>query len=179
MYFLIVVIVKLNPINRNMFFHFDKKFKLLAPGRCGSTSLHHYFGYTERALTGNRLPWREFNKGKKPHIIVLRHPVERFWSASNQQGHSYGDRLWYEHCQPYLHNIKCDFKYIPFEKLNSYLELSSDTEITNTSRRGLAQFQKNEFLTKDALVREVSLYNKILKTKQELSIQEWQLLTRK
>lgn len=160
-----------------MFFHFEKKFKLLAPGRCGSTSLHSYFGYKERALTGNRLPWREFNKGKKPHIIVLRHPIERYWSASSQKGHEYGSRVWYEHCQPYLHLVTCDFKYIPFEKLNQYINLSSDTEITNTSRRGLAQFEKNDFLTKDALMKEVALYNKIIKSNNELRLIEWLTLT--
>lgn len=162
-----------------MFFHFDKNFKLLVPGRTGSTSMHEYLGYKERALTGNSLPWREFNKGKKLHIVVIRHPIERYWSASKQNSHEYGSRVWYEHCQPFLHNITCNFKFIRFEKLENYIPIAHQpTEFTFTSERHLLDFRRNDYLTKDDLTKEVALYEKMLRSKTELAPSDWKELTK-
>lgn len=164
-----------------MFVYDNKKVSVYCANRCGNTSMYSYFGIPKYTLP-NATPdiWYNTNSTK---VVVLRNPVERMYSACNLfkiinlRGEA--GKNFYVHCAPYLHDIQqnWDFKVIDFYKLSNYIPISNDTIPTASGKITTGEYIVNEFFTEAELFQECFLYETLMKTKEEITPEEWKELT--
>lgn len=165
-----------------MFYHSEREFKVYAAHRCGSTSMNHYFGYKKRMTSDHSLITDFSTKYRNAvRILVLRHPIQRYWSATNMPNKEYGSKDWYDHCRPYLHKLidPYNIKIIKFESLGRYIPNADKTLHTNTQNYTIRKdFVENKFLTEQELKDEVFIYNELVVRNEEITPKEWRYLTR-
>ena len=161
-----------------MFVHDNGKVSVLSVTRCGHTSMYDYFGIPRYTLTGVRLfTWYNTNSTK---VIVLRHPIERMYSAHKTiiEIRKQSEQEFYHHCFQYLRMclLYSNFKIIHFKKLGNYIPISKYTDSTYTNNE-TGKYIVNEFFTEAELLQECSLYETLMKTKEEITPEEWKELT--
>lgn len=212
----------------DLFVHDNGKVSVATVQRCGHTAMAPYFGFPPNGKYGTLEEWIDSDN---PKIIVLRHPIERFWSACNMykayiessmeaydinesleeavthhynkfsKSRSYEDtqsivrtflgnnreerlhkKIWFiygHHSLPYMHKIAdVDFKFIDFSKLSNYIPKFG--LVTNATRRDLDESfnDANGYYTKDDLYSEVETYFDLIKSKEEITVSEWNQLTK-
>jgi len=154
----------------------DGKISVLAPHRCGSTSMYGYFGLPLYEKIGNArfdfAYWDTLDDKSVTKILVLRNPYQRMESAINNTEHLSSDSdyskllnnkdskmFWTrKHSEPYLHNITCkDFYIIDFDHLSRYIRKDYFT-ITTNSRASEWQDKFAEYYSKEDLVMEYILF---------------------
>ena len=164
-----------------MFYHYTDHFKLIVPLRCGTNTLHDYFGYTHRQTYYDH-DLVNFKHGSCVRAVVLRHPVERYHSAcAMSPWPPLATQEWAWHFAPFLHDItRVPWHYIPFEQLNQYVASTSpSTVVLGITNQDLAESEyiPNPYITYQQLDAELALYHEAIQTRQVLSVQDWQRLT--
>jgi hypothetical protein len=162
-----------------MFVHIDKKFKIAVPCRCGSTSFHKFFGYTQRYKDKQFLDFQK--KDKKIKIYVLRPPMERYHSANKMKYCEFNTWEWSAHFSPILAHHEdwtktTDFYFIHFKNINSYLNGIHEHQGTLT-RTDKVKIKPNDHVTQEAMNKELELYDYVINNKQELPLDLWKSLT--
>jgi hypothetical protein len=164
-----------------MFYHYTSQFKLVVPLRCGTNSLHDYFGYTHRQTYYDH-NLADFKRDSCVRAVVLRDPVERYHSAcAMSPWPQLATQEWAWHFAPFLHDITLvPWHYIPFELLNQYVTVTSpSTLVLGITNRVIDQSQyiPNPYITYQQLAAELALYHQAVATRSVLSVQDWQRLT--
>jgi hypothetical protein len=163
-----------------MFYHYTRQFKLVVPLRCGTTTLHDYFGYTHRQTYYDH-DLVDFTRDSCVRAVVLRHPFERYHSACALMPDQVGSQEWAWHFWPFLHHLThVPWHYIAFEQLNQYVRYTSDdTVVVGVVNCDLAEsdYIPNPWVTYQQLESELALYHQAISTRQALSVRDWQRLT--
>jgi hypothetical protein len=165
-----------------MFFHYTDNLKLIVPLRCGSSTLHEYFGYNSRHQYFDQ-GFEQFHSGAPAaRVIVLRHPYERYWSSCALLRDQLGTEQWAWHFTPFLDEVHdCDWRYIPFTRLKKYVSyISTDTKVVNVKNKTLERnlYQTNPYVSYEQLVEEVRLYEQAVVERSVLKVKDWHRLTR-
>lgn len=163
-----------------MFYHYTRQFKLIVPLRCGTSTLHDYFGYTHRQSYYDH-DLVDFKRDSCVRAVVLRHPFQRYHSACALMPDQLGSQEWAWHFAPFLHDLTLvPWHYIAFELLNQYVSYtSSDTVVVGVDHCDLQEkdYIPNPYTTYQHLAAELALYHQAISTRQVLSVRDWQRLT--
>lgn len=170
-----------------MFFLCAPTFAVMSNLRCGHTNMINYFGENNIYLAGMPL----FKSHHNP-IVVLRNPLDRvvssmpfldsFDSKTEEQLAAFA-----RHSKPYLHDIlTVDFRIIDFYDLEQYIPRDGDVRpqsVRTDSRcspsvRVEDVYVENPAYTLEELQQEFDIYNKLMVTKEKVSVDEWKALTR-
>lgn len=84
-----------------------------------------------------------------------------------------------QHCRPYMHILKNrDFRIIKFEELSQYIPKVAPCDIeTNTTNKDIDPFPSNRYFKREAMLKEVELYENLLANKEVITAEEWKALT--
>lgn len=161
-----------------MFIHDTGKLCVMAATRCGHTSMAKHFNipaYTP--VKGNTS--RYWNTTSSHAIVVLRHPIERMYSAyhaSALMDVTDKDGYLVAHSWPYLHLLMRDtFSWIDFKDLSLYIEMDRNTTVTYTTNT-TGSYIPNSGYTELQLKREIGAYTRIVNNKPKLTVNEWKEL---
>ena len=179
-----------------MLYYRHPLFSIYGQDRSGTHSMEHYLNTKISPKydiqPAPRIETVDFD------ILLIRHPYERWNSCERvfRQAHKMRDQagilgMWQISGFPYMHNIKCEnYRIIPTENMNSYVEghESGSGERMHYNRWG-KPVKHNRDRTKpeqfphdwysfdmNLLDKELELYNEILNTKEQISLEEWQSL---
>jgi len=163
-----------------MFYHYTDRFKLIVPLRCGTSTLHDYFGYTHRQSYYDH-DLVDFKRDSCVRAVVLRHPFQRYHSACALMPDQLGSQEWAWHFAPFLHDLTLiPWHYIAFELLNQYVSYtSSDTVAVGVDNCDLQEkdYIANPWITYQQLLAEEYFYQQALATRTPLTVSEWIRLT--
>ena len=163
-----------------MFYHYTDRFKLVVPLRCGTSTLHDYFGYTHRQTYYDH-DLVDFKRDSCVRAVVLRHPFQRYHSACALMSDQLGSQEWAWHFWPFLHHLThVPWHYIAFEQLNQYVSYTSpQTTVRSVTNCDLAEsdYIPNAYVTYQQLLTEEYFYHEALKTRAPLTVREWIQLT--
>ncbi len=155
--------------------------------RCGHTSLYKHFGIPVYSI--GQCGIDNWVNTKSKRVLVLRHPYDRVTSAflmlyRNLMSQEDFETNFINHTKPYMAELlSCvdstlDFQYIDFDKLNNFVEMDyANTTITNSRYRKHIYIYNDAYSKKD-LEQEYDLYLQIKQMKQEITVQEWEELTK-
>ena len=167
-----------------MFIHDTGKICVYAATRCGHTSVQQYFNIKPYSQKSQIDCW--INTSSK-RVLVLRNPYSRVTSGflMLQRVDSLVDfeDNFITHTKPYIADClgtesnEIDFAYINFENLIKYIPMDyARTRQTHSHNRKQLYIYNRQY-SKEHLEQEYALYQSVLRTKKEISVEEWKELT--
>lgn len=183
-----------------MFSYSNGKIFVVAPTRCGHTSMFSYFQVENKVQNRYMTEYFDgFQRENVEKVLVIRNPYDRLKSAINYMNtQTAEDRRYIErefglegkranefwlvaHSMPFMkHVIKYDFKIIKFENLASYIDISQKTVVTNSkcnSEEYEDLYIKNFSYTEEDLKKEHTIYKDLISNRETISVTDWKNLT--
>jgi len=165
---------------------------IMAPTKCGSTSVRSYI--VSQGIPDNKLKWDDAGR----RILIVRHPWQRYYSGlremlkwpDNMNGDASRDswkNVWHDHLSPiytHLWNSEYDFKIIQMDDLKHYIgniHENKDKKLTSGRYEHITKEYMDHspwvqlHIARDYewLKQETIHYNKIIKEKQQVPVPQW------